>query len=381
MRILRIVIVVLIAAVLARESRMTGSQSPGKGVLKTRNILLVTTDGLRWQEVFGGADSELLNREDGGVIDVTALKQQFDRNGREERRKALMPFLWSVIAKEGRIFGDPPTGSEVKVTNGRNFSYPGYNEIFTGWADSSIDNNNKVPNHNVSVLEWLNRKEAFRHRIAAYGSWDVFPYILNRWRSKLRIHAAWKPLIGKNLSEEEKVIAKLMAETPRLWEECSFDTFTFHAALGYLKRRKPRVLYIGLGETDEWGHAGRYDQYLKAAHRVDDYLKTLWETVQSMPEYRGTTTMIVTTDHGRGDAPAGWKSHGAHIKGSERIWIAVIGPDTAPRSHEDHTPFRPMTQSQIAATLAAFLGLDYRAFAPKAAPPIAEVLPPTAQGR
>ena len=207
----------------------------------------------------------------------------------------------------------------------------------------------------------------------------MFPYILNRWRSKLRIHAAWKPLTGKNLSEEEKAIAKLMAETPRVWEECSFDTFTFHAALGYLKRRKPRVLYIGLGETDEWGHAGRYDQYLKAAHRVNDYLKTLWETVQSMPEYRGTTTMIVTTDHGRGDAPTGWKSHGAHIKGSERIWIAVIGPDTAPRSPEDRAPFRPMTQSQVAATLAAFLGQDYRAFAPKAAPPIPDVLPPTAR--
>jgi hypothetical protein len=380
MRILRIVIVVLIAAVLAHESRMSGSQPTGKA-LKTRNILLVTTDGFRWQELFGGADSDLMNRKDGGVLDLDALERQFVRTGREERRKALMPFLWNVIAKEGQVFGDPPMGTEVKVTNGRNFSYPGYNEIFTGWADSSIDNNNKSPNHNVSVLEWLNRKEAFRHRVAAFGSWDVFPFILNRFRSHLRIQAAWKPPSGKNLSEEEKVIAKLMAETPHLWEECTFDTFTFHSALGYLKRRKPRVLYIGLGETDEWGHAGRYDQYLKAAHRVDDYLKTLWETVQSMPEYRGTTTMIVTTDHGRGDAPTGWKSHGAHIPGSERIWIAVIGPDTVPRSPEDRSPLRPMTQSQIAATLAAFLGLDYRAFAPKAAPPIPDVLPPTAQGR
>ncbi len=381
MRILRILIVVLIAAVLAHESRMAGSQPTAKGVLKTRNILLVTTDGFRWQELFGGADSDLMNKKNGGVLDPGALNEQFDLKGRDERRKALMPFMWGVIAKEGQIFGDPPTGTEVKVTNGRNFSYPGYNEIFTGWADPNIDSNNKTPNHNVSVLEWLNRKEGFRHRVAAFGSWDVFPFILNRWRSHIRIQAAWKPPTGKNLSEEEKVIAKMMAETPRVWEECAFDTFTFHSALGYLKRRKPRVLYIGLGETDEWGHAGRYDQYLKAAHRVDGYLKTLWETVQSMPEYRGTTTMIVTTDHGRGDAPTGWKSHGAQIKGSERIWVAVIGPDTPPRSLEDRSPAEPMTQSQIAATLAAFLGLDYRAFAPKAAPPIRAVLPPTAQVR
>jgi hypothetical protein len=341
----------------------------------------VTTDGLRWQEVFGGADPALLNREAGGVLDVTALKEQFDRKGREGRRKALMPFLWSVIAGEGQVFGDLQAGGDVKVTNGRNFSYPGYNEIFTGWADPSIDSNRKIPNHNVSVLEWLNRMEPFRNRVAAFGSWDVFPFILNRWRSGLSIHAAWEPITGRDLSEEEKVVAMLMAETPRVWEDCGFDTFAFHSALGYLKRRKPRVLYLGLGETDELAHAGRYDLYLVAAHRVDDYLKTLWETVQSMPEYRGTTTMIVTTDHGRGDAPAGWKGHGAKVKGSEQIWIAVIGPDTAPRKPEDHTPFRPMTQSQIAATLAAFLGEDYRAFSRKAAPPIPEVLPPMTQNR
>ena len=381
MRILRTVVVVLIAAVLGRESRMSGSQPAVQSALKSRNILLVTTDGLRWQEVFGGADPSLMNPAEGGVEDLQALKAQFERNGRKERRKALMPFLWSVIAKEGQLFGDAALGSEVRVTNGRNFSYPGYNEIFTGWSDPRIDNNNKTPNHNVSVLEWLNRKESFRHRIAAYGSWDVFPYILNRWRSKIRVQAAWKPLNGKSLSDEERRVAKLMTETPQPWPECCLDSLTFQSALGYLKRRKPRVMYIGLGETDEWGHARRYDEYLTAAHRVNEYLKTLWETVQSMPEYRGTTTMIVTTDHGRGDSADAWKNHGAKIKGSDRIWIAVIGPDTPAIWYEDRKPAGPVTQSQIAATLAAFLGLDYRGFAPKAAPPLADVFPPTAQGR
>jgi hypothetical protein len=381
MRWLRLVAVVLLAAVLAHESRLAGSQRTGSSGMKTRNILLVTTDGLRWQEVFGGADGALLNRENGGVADVEALKSQFDRNTPEERRKALLPFFWSVIARDGQLFGDANTGSEAKVTNGRNFSYPGYNEIFTGSADPHIDSNDKVSNKNVSVLEWLNRREEFRGRVAAYGSWDVFPYILNRWRSKLRVVAGWRPPTGRSLSNEERMLAKLILETPRLWEECCYDCFTFQAALAYLKRKQPRVFYIGLGETDEWGHAGRYDQYLKAAHRVDDYLKTLWETVQSMPEYQGTTTMIVTTDHGRGDAPVEWKSHGAKIRGSERIWIAVIGPDTPARRLEERTAASPVTQSQVAATLAAFLGLDYRAFAPKAAAPIASVLPRAAQGR
>jgi hypothetical protein len=381
MRLLRIVAVVLVAAVLAHESRLAGSQRVGQSGLRTRNVILVTTDGLRWQEVFGGADRSLLNTECGGVPDVTGLSQEFDREIPEARRKALLPFFWNVIAEQGQLFGDASAGSEAKVTNGRNFSYPGYNEIFTGSADPNIDSNEKIPNNNISVLEWLNRRDEFRGRVAAYGSWDVFPYILNRWRSKIRIVAGWKSPDGRYLSSEERLLAKLKAETPRRWEECCYDCFTFQSALAYLKRRHPRVLYIGLGETDEWAHSGRYDQYLKSAQRVDAYLRTLWETIQSMPEYRDTTTLIVTTDHGRGDGPVEWKSHGAKIRGSENIWMAVMGPDTPAQGLGSSGSRSPVTQSQVAATLAAFLGLDYRAFAPKAAAPIAGVLPHAAQGR
>ncbi len=325
---------------MARESRLSGSLPPQEPGLKTRNIILVTTDGLRWQEVFNGADPAMLGAGS-GAKDLALLSAEFDRETPEERRKALMPFLWGTIAEKGQLFGD--AGDEVRVTNGRNFSYPGYNEILTGWADPRIDSNNKCPNMNTTVLEWLNRKEEFRHRVAAFCSWDVFPYILNRWRSKVRVQAAWKNPSGKYLSDEERVIAQLMRESPRLWEECCFDTFTFRSAMGYLKRRRPRVMYIALGETDEWGHAGRYDQYLHAAHRVDTYLKTLWETVQSMPEYRDNTTIIVTTDHGRGTAPVDWKNHGAKIRGSDRIWIAVMGPDTHPRRPRRAATRRPHT--------------------------------------
>jgi hypothetical protein len=381
MKPLKILAVLLIASVPARETRWAGAWRAVAGELRTRNILLVTTDGLRWQEVFGGADRALLNKQHGGVADAAALSREFDRATRAGRREALLPFFWGVIDRQGHIFGDVEAGDDVRVTNGRNFSYPGYNEIFTGAADPGIDSNDKVPNSNVSVLEWLNRREEFRGRVAAYGSWDVFPFILNRGRSRLPVVAGWKPPTDGDLSAAERTIAELMAETTRLWEDCCYDSFTFRAALEYLKRERPRVLYIGLGETDEWAHAGRYDQYLKAAHGVDRSLRTLWETVQSMPEYRGTTTLIVTTDHGRGDAPVEWKDHGRKTKGSDRIWIAVMGPDTPVRPPDARRRPPRATQSQIAATLAAFLGLDYRAFAPRAAPPIAEVLPEGLQAR
>jgi Metalloenzyme superfamily len=347
-------------------------KSPIVEKLKTQNVLLVTTDGLRWQEVFGGADSVLMDKKNGGVRDVLALRGEFERGTPEDRREALMPFVWGVIAKKGQLFGNANAGSVARVTNGRNFSYPGYNEIFTGAADPRIDSNNKFPNRNVTVLEWLNRVDGFQDRVAAFGSWDVFPYILNRIRSKLPIVAGWEPLRGERLTDEERMLNRLIAGTHRVWPDNCYDSFTFNAALEYLKRDRPRVLYIGMGETDEFGHAGRYDHYLHSAHQVDEHLRTLWETVQSLAEYRNKTTMIVTTDHGRGNAPDEWKSHGAEIAGSDKIWIAIMGPDTPALGERTH--IAEVTQSQIAATLTVVLGLDYRAFSPKAAPPIASAL-------
>ena len=69
-----------------------------------------------------------------------------------------------------------------------------------------------------------------------------------------------------------------------------------------------------------------------------------------------------------------WKEHGVDEKGSENIWVAVMGPDT--QALGERRNVAPITQSQIAATVAALLGEDYDRAVPKAASPIAAVLPP-----
>jgi hypothetical protein len=51
----------------------------------------------------------------------------------------------------------------------------------------------------------------------------------------------------------------------------------------------------------------------------------------------------------------------------------VIGPDTAPLGERTRVP--EVHQAQIAATVAALLGKDYRAAVPAAAAPITDVLP------
>jgi len=98
----------------------------------------------------------------------------------------------------------------------------------------------------------------------------------------------------------------------------------------------------------------------------------LWDTMQADARYRGRTTFIITTDHGRGSGPEQWKEHGVEQPGSENVWIAVMGPDTPPLGERSNVA--PVVQAQIAATVAALLGRDYRAAEPRAAAAIAEVI-------
>lgn len=343
---------------------------------KTEHVFLITSDGLRWQELFSGADSALLSKEAGGIKDdatIARLRSAYWRETPEARREALMPFFWQVIARQGQLWGNQLKGSVAQVTNGKIFSYPGYNELLTGWADPTIMSNAKVPNRNVTVLEWLHRKPAFAGRVAAYSGWNVMPFIVNSARAGFPAMGGWEPLPLKPRTAREELLNELIAETTPAGNPAEvFDSFVFHAGIEHLRAARPRVMMWSFLETDLWGHQGRYDWVLDSAHRVDNYVRRLWELTQSMPEYAGKTSFVITTDHGRGSAPVEWKSHGVKIKGAENIWMAFLGPDT-PALGERADSAR-VTQSQIAGTIAALLGEDYSAAAPRAAPPITEVL-------
>ncbi len=344
--------------------------------LQTQNVFLITTDGLRPSELFTGADPTLLNVETGGFKNEKAVAQTraaYWRETPEARREALMPFFWSVVAKQGQVFGNQAKGSSSQVTNGKKFSYAGYNEMLTGWTDPAIMNNDPIPNPNVTVFEWLNAKPAFKDRVAVFSAWSIIPFIVNRERCHFPIMGGWEPLPEKPRNGKEELLNALIAECTRTGHPTEvFDPFLYYAAVEHMLARKPRVMMFSFLETDYWGHQGRYDWLLDSAHRFDDYLRRLWELAQSMPEYAGKTTFIITTDHGRGSGPDGWKRHGVGVEGAEHIWMAYLGPDTAPLGERTHCA--PVVQAQTAATLAAFLGENYPAEVPKAAPPIAEVL-------
>jgi hypothetical protein len=334
------------------------------------NVIVVTLDGLRWQEVFDGAAHALINRAQGGVADSAALVQRFWRESAEERRAALLPFLWTTIAVRGQVFGDSTRGSPARVTNGLRFSYPGYNELLAGAPDQRIASNDTVLNPNVTVLEWLHGLPRFRGRVAAFGSWEVLPYIVNARRSGVFTNGDGPPVADPR-TERDRLLNDFAADLPPYWGSVRFDAATMHGALEYVRTHRPRVLYVMLGDTDEWAHERRYDLYLDAAWRADRFVRRLWETAQTLEQYAGRTALLVTTDHGRGAAPADWTDHGRDVPAAERIWIAVLGPDTPALAVRERAP---VTQAQVAATVAALVGEDFRRAAPLAAPPLPEVV-------
>jgi Type I phosphodiesterase / nucleotide pyrophosphatase len=340
---------------------------------QTQTVVLIVSDGLRWQEIFTGADERLITDKSGfNWLSEAELRKRYWRADADARRELLFPFLWGTVAKQGQIFGNRLKGSDAHVTNGKAFSYPGYNEMSTGYPNDAIDSNEFGPNPNATVFEWLNNQAEFHDRVAIYGTWNVYDNIFNKKRSGLTMQTGWTLPSHSNEGPRDALLRELYSTTTQFDEEDAPNSFLQVPLLDYVRTGRPRVLFVGYGETDNWAHQGRYDLVLDSAHRFDYFVKQLWDTMQAMPGYQGTTTFIITADHGRGSGLVQWKEHGTEQKGSENIWIAVIGPDTAPLGERTHVA--PVTQAQIAATVAAFVGKDYHAEVPRAANPIAAVL-------
>ena len=345
---------------------ISAASTPPVSAQSVDHLIVVTLDGFRWQEIFHGADRALITSRDGGVADSTETLRRFWRSDRAERRRALMPFLWGKIAANGLILGDSAAGSTFRVTNNRRFSYPGYSELFVGAADDRIDSNKKVPNPNVTVLEWLAQRPRYRGRIEVFGSWDVFPFIFNTDRSRLPVNGDGPPFpLAKGRTEG--ALNEMAEMLPFLWSSARLDAPTMVAALEAMSSRRPAVLTVLLGETDEWAHERRYDLYLDAARRADRFIERLWTQAQTLPGHRGRTSLIIATDHGRGPTGADWTDHGEDVPPADRIWMAVMGPRVVAT---EATRGQSGTQSQFAATIAQLLGEDWQTARVDAARPL-----------
>ena len=326
---------------------------------QAENIIIITTDGFRWQEVFKGMDSAIANNPKFHNGDSGIIFEKYWSNDENERRKKLLPFFWNTIANHGQLYGNRKIDNKVNNANPYWFSYPGYNEIMTGFADTTINSNDFPPNPNTTVLEFLNQQPKLKGKVAAFGAWDAFDRILNEKRSGIPVYSGFDVVGGKTPNANEKLINAMNKDSYKPFgeEEC-LDLFTHYAAMEYLKTKKPKVLYISYGETDEWAHHGNYRTYLDAAHQVDAWIKQIWDFIQKDPQFKNKTSIFITTDHGRGDKnKEEWTSHGQSIADAYEIWFGVMGPGIPAKGEMKISS--QLYQEQFAQTIAKILGYTF----------------------
>lgn len=334
------------------------------------NVVLVTLDGARTEEVFGGLDLDVLKStlKSGQTPEQTVAYRRFWAATPEERRRKLMPFFWTLVSAQGSIAGNHRLGSVVQLRNGHWFSYPGYSEMLVGEPhDIEIKSNEPLRNPYVTVLEGIReRLDLPTEKVATFAGWAVFNDIAERTEGRTFVNAGVEPLSSSR--EDVALLNTLQRETTTPWADTRFDAFTFRLAMAHLAAARPRVLYVAFDETDDWAHDGRYDRVLETFARTDGYLRELWEWLQSQPDYRGRTHLLLTTDHGRGRTPQGWRDHGAMIDGSQDVWMAFVSPRMSQRGEWRGGP--ALTASQVAATLASWMGVDWNTDHPNAGRPI-----------
>jgi hypothetical protein len=362
---------------LATAAAAIGAQSASGAERKTKHVVLFTSDGVRWQDLFGGIDPLLMNEKEAGMPPEAtdapaALRNRLWKPSPEERRAALMPFFWNTLAPAGVLLGNVRKGCSMQVTNRYRVSYPGYSEILTGRAqDDVIKGNVPILNPTPSFLQFLKeRSHLHREQVAVFASWSLFHSIAQNQPDSILINAGYEPGPGK--SAKVKLLNQLQSDARYVDDSSRHDAFTFELAMEFLAAQKPEHLFISFDETDDWAHEKRYDQVLQSLEYFDQALKRLWNFLQNSPKYRGTTTLIVTCDHGRGATLDDWSGHGTKTPGAEQIWAAFIGPDTPAKGELSDRPVRH--QRDIAPTILRLLGIDPRDYAGIQGTPIPEVI-------
>lgn len=293
-------------------------------------VVVVTIDGARWQEVFGGTGDELARAAH--LPSRTA--------------KALVPTLTRWATEDGASVG-APGHTEIHATGPNFVSLPGYTEILSGRAPTGCQSNQCDDTLEPTLLDEV---------AAAFPSEEVA--VVSSWES-IR-HAAGAT--SRMTVSTGRVFAN---KVPSAWLQAGKDVgpwpgdgeyrpdeSTAALALRVLREKRPRAIFIGLGDTDEHAHHGDYAGYLGALSRADAFLASLEDELSRMGTRGERTTVLVMCDHGRG---AGFRDHGAAWPESSRVWLVAHGAGIANKGMVDLR--REARLADVAPTARALMGL------------------------
>lgn len=303
-RTLRFVLFILLCAPVAAQAKP--------------NVILLTLDGVRWQEFFD--------------------KTTFEK-------------FWTRVAKQGTVYGTPGSDSYAAIDNRMMMSLPAYQNIMAGSKTRCISNRcARIPEETVAE-RLIDELSLEREQVATFSSWQQIPFAVESVPGKTMVNSSVMPFTLWPDPVHERLNHLQQSDRPR-WRTARWDKYTWPHAMRYLDEVKPRFMFISLGDADEWGHRRSYDRYISALKQYDIWIDELVAKLDSMGEYGSETLLIVTTDHGRGEGRR-WKGHALHPK-AKTIWMYVRNPKVgpvAPRGGRvSHSDIRPTIEAHFGMT-------------------------------
>jgi hypothetical protein len=317
---------------------------------QTRGVVLVVIDGARWQDVFGGVDRRRARAQ--GMNDALVVDA-----------KTLMPNLHALIETRGVALGAP--GRAMVTASGPNFiSLPGYTEILSGREATGCKDNDCPATVTPTLVDEIRSRvpaeetgDDADQEVAVISSWEPIGRVATARPSTVVLSNGRHGGNHKALLRADATTAALLDEGERTdaWPgnaDYRPDRLTGAIATQYLKTHRPRFLFVGLGDTDEYGHHGDYPAYLRALTQADKVVGDLVATLDAMGEEGKKTTLVVTCDHGRA---ADFKGHGGYAPESGRAWLVMAGGGVQPRGFMDREEVTRLRD--IAPTIRVLMGM------------------------
>lgn len=260
--------------------------------------------------------------------------------------KTNLPKFWKTYGSKALTYPN------VNVANKHNISLPGYSAIFAGKETECASNDCARTTHETFPEMLVDKYKFPKSDVAAFTSWSKTPLAIEHKPGTIFVNAAFTPLTENVCAASQARVSELNAkqvlDRPK-WEENRFDRYTWGLAMEYQRCNKPRFLYIGLNDTDDYGHNNNYPGHLGALRVFDDWITALLPTLKD-------TTVILSTDHGRGSDDE-WQHHGAKIKGSEKAWMVVLNLPKKSRAVLPASETAGLTHTAIAKVVDSVLGL------------------------
>ena len=311
----------------------------------SQNVILITLDGVRWQEFFHGTDPSV---------------------SKTQTQTELFSHFWKTIAPQGVAFGDCDAQNSMVVANPVFRSLPAYHSILSGGPQDCRDND--CGRIRVETLqERLVRELHFSSQeVATIASWEKIKLSSEQKVGTTFVNAGMTPLIDEQTEPELDRLNQQQQSDPPPWSESRLDQYTFAQGLRYLVVHRPRFLYLSFVDTDEWGHLGNYNEYVRAIKKYDEWFLKLVNTLNGMGDYGKSTTILITTDHGRGEGDHwlyGWRRHGPEIPAARFVWFFGLSPATRARYAKGegnpilHSAPAPYTHADIRPTIETIFGL------------------------